>query len=187
MMIFDRRKIRTQALHSASDKPGKGRVLLKHNYISALSAKECNMFIKENLDLIYFNYGLGLDCFSGYVIFGFFYITFFDRRIYQRYPVLHKAIGRIKKKNGKTMITLYTYRGITDIFPLSLIFIALFVLLGAFTYNLALVKISTLAFFGCLAAAVVFFFYVNVSKKDMDGKEELLDLLERCLELKQID
>lgn len=187
MRLFDIRKISSMTdMHvSYAKELLKNIGLNRKRFVSTLTVKECNMFIEENLGLLFLHYGL--DRFQGWVRLGFYCVTLTNERFQLRNPVFHKAIGRISKSNGETRVTVTMYRGLTDLFSLLTIFLISYVLLGILTLNYNFVSLSLLSLLISFVVAGITYLITCFSEEAIENEEELLDFLKRSMELRKVD
>jgi hypothetical protein len=158
---------------------------VKKEYFSTLSRKECESFIKENID--YFSFNIGQEHFSGWTKFGFFCISYISGKYRLYNPIYNKVIGRIADKNGNTTVSIHLYKGLTDIFSLLLLFVCSFTIVSLvemnYKYNIfAAIGLSALC---CAFASIITYVSTYMSKQGKEGENELLNFLERNLSLMQ--
>lgn len=158
---------------------------MKRKYISTLSEKECKSFIKENIDFISFNFTQ--EHFIGWTKFGFFSITYKSGKIRMYNPIFNKALGRITSKNGKTMVSFRTYKGLTDIFSLFFIFVSSFIILSAagINYEFNVIQVIGLSALCCALVSIITFAASYLSEEGQEGENQLSNFLQRSLNLKQ--
>lgn len=158
---------------------------MKRKYISTLSEKECKSFIKENVDFISFNFTQ--EHFTGWTKFGFFSIAYKSGKIKMYNPIFNKAIGRITSKNGGTMVSFRTYKGLTDIFSLLFLFVSSFIILLAagINYEFNVTQVIGLSVLCCAFASSITFVASCLSEEGQEGESELCDFIQRSLSLKQ--
>ncbi|WP_181438863.1 hypothetical protein [Paenibacillus sambharensis] len=121
---------------------------------------------------------------SGWIKRGWFSISYKSGKIRMYNPVFNKVIGRIKTRKGVTMVSFRTYRGLTDILSLVILFAGSFALILATSSQvLDIGTIALLSLFCCSLAAVITYTFTSLSSEGREGEEYLINLLERVLEL----
>jgi hypothetical protein len=158
---------------------------MKRKYFSTLSKRECESFIEENIDFISFN--IGQEHFSGWTKLGFFNISYVSGKYRLYNPIYNKVIGRITNKDGNTIVSIHSYKGLTDIFSLLLLFAFSFAIISLvemnYGYNIfAAIGLSALC---CAFASIITYVATYLSKQGKEGEEGLLNFLETNLNLAQ--
>ena len=81
--------------------------------LSELTYSEYRERFKEALDS---PLALGSERFTGWMIGGLFTLNYYSGHEFMRrnYPILNKAMGFVRKRDGKAEITFLTFMGLTD-------------------------------------------------------------------------
>lgn len=157
---------------------------IRRTYTTTLSIKECHRIIRENLELIFFNYGS--DRFEGWVRLGFIRIIFTNSLFRLQKPIFNRVTGRIRSKGGITRVFVHTYQGLTDIISLLKIFLfssmVILIIFNSPILNLLIVSIIISLFLSFLS-----FLMTVLSENGKSNEFELIDFLERSLDLKLLE
>ncbi|CAM4447185.1 SMODS and SLOG-associating 2TM effector domain-containing protein [Paenibacillus tarimensis] len=122
--------------------------------------------------------------YSGWVKRGLFSISYKSGKICMNNPIFNKAIGRISTRKGVTVVSFRTYRGLTDILSLAILFAGSFaIILATSSQVLDIGTIALLSLFCCSLAAVITYTFTSLSSEGREGEEYLIGFLERVLEL----
>ncbi|MCF2945429.1 hypothetical protein [Paenibacillus tarimensis] len=82
------------------------------------------------------------------------------------------------------MVSFRTYRGLTDILSLAILFAGSFaIILATSSQVLDIGTIALLSLFCCSLAAVITYTFTSLSSEGREGEEYLIGFLERVLEL----
>jgi len=158
---------------------------LKRTYATRLSPADCQAVIRDCVDLISFN--IGVEAFTGWAKLSRFSISYKSGKMRRFNPIFNKAIGRLERKGGKTIVTFTTYKGLTDLFSLLFLFIGSFLIIAiASRGELGVWAMSGLSPFCCFLAATITFALTWISDEGREGERQLIEFLERNLELENI-
>jgi len=134
--------------------------------LSELTVKEYRERFKESLDS---RLALGSERFTGWMIGGFFSLNYYSGHEFMRrnYPILNKAMGFVRKKDGKAEISFLTFMGITDPFSFLLMYLGCLIILAIVDIPLGMSWWISLLWYG--AFAVFTFLCTALSER---GSEE---------------
>ncbi|MGZ9585779.1 hypothetical protein [Paenibacillus marinisediminis] len=161
---------------------------MKRTYTSGYTKQECISFIKENVDFVSLQYGI--EHVKGWTRFSLFSLSYRNGEIRRNNPIFNKAVGRIKTKQGKTIVSFRTYKGLTDIFSV----------LGLFASSVVIVTLASLSSSGIplhfillmalictLLGASITWIWSSLSTEGIEGEQELIAYMERALKLGSAD
>ena len=134
--------------------------------LSELTVKEYRERFKESLDS---RLALGSERFTGWMIGGFFSLNYYSGHEFMRrnYPILNKAMGFVRKKDGKAEISFLTFMGITDPFSFLLMYLGCLVILAIVDIPLGMSWWISLLWYG--AFAVFTFLCTALSERGSEG------------------
>ena len=138
--------------------------------LSELTVKEYRERFKESLDS---RRVLGSERFTGWMIGGFFSLNYYSGHEFMRrnYPILNKAMGFVRKKDGKAEISFLTFMGITDPFSFLLMYLGCLIILAIVDIPLGMSWWISLLWYG--AFAVFTFLCTALSERGSEGNKML--------------
>ena len=138
--------------------------------LSELTVKEYRERFKESLDS---RLALGSERFTGWMIGGFFSLNYYSGHEFMRrnYPILNKAMGFVRKKDGKAEISFLTFMGITDPFSFLLMYLGCLIILAIVDIPLGMSWWISLLWYG--AFAVFTFLCTALSERGSEGNKML--------------
>lgn len=157
---------------------------MRRTYKTLLTPAECQTRLRACIDFVSLNFGQ--ERYTGWVKFGIFHISYKDGEYsFQKY-IFNKVIGKITSKQGQTIVKFKSYKGLTDIISLFVIFTLSFLIFLLVETNLPIIYTLLFSALCCCLSSVISFLSTWLSETGRDNEIELIQFMERNLELVEI-
>ena len=143
--------------------------------LSELTYREYRERFKEALDS---PFALGSERFTGWMFFGLFTLNYYSGHEFLRryYAISNKAMGFVRKKDGKAEITFFRFMGITDPVSFLLIYLACMAILGYAGVHIRIAWWLSLLWYGTFALFT--FLFTALSERGCEGHKLLKIFIE---------